>query len=235
MRRLLSATMIALMIGGPSPASAKRLRASAPPAKVSSEPEAGLSKADYARLLAAEIRRLTPSEANVLTGSAEIVFTIGASGRVVDYKLESATNRRQVEPVVQGIMAAIQTPPPPGGSFEARQQFRFTDANGERVKIAYLKRMFAELEKRKTKALTPHGVIATLHVDDAGRVDEVRIARASSPKQAQIAYRLLYGMQAPPPPNGAVFVNACFLEGLEEAKRAPSADAYCSAVRPGAN
>lgn len=242
MRRFQSATIALALFAGPAlafgPALAKERRSRAiapPPARDASEQEAGLSKANYVRLLMAEIRRHTFRTVNVFTGSAEVVFTIGASGRVVDYKLESVRNRRQVEPAVQGIMAAIQTPPPPGGSFEARQELRFTDESRHGVMIEYLDRMYSELEKRKTKALTPRGVIATLHVDDAGLVDEVNIGRANSPKQAQIAYRLLYGLQAPPPPNGAIRVNVCFFDGLEEAKRAASPNAYCSAFRPGAN
>jgi hypothetical protein len=234
MQRSLFAAMIAVMIAGAAPARETRLRASAPPAKESSEQEAGLSKAEYVRLLVAEIRRHSPRTANVFTGSAEVVFTIGASGRVVDYKLESVTNRRQVEPVVQGIMAAIQTPPPPGGSFEARQQFRFTDESRRREQVDYLRVVFSAMEKRKTRALTPHGAIAIFHVDETGRVDEVKIARASSPKQAQIAYELLYGLKAPPPPYGQIHLKACFAEGLDHEKRAPYSAANCEAFDPGA-
>jgi len=92
-----------------------------------SERRTGLSKANYLRLLAAEIRRHTPRRVDISVGSADVAFTIGASGRVARYEMTSVTNRAQVEPFVRRIMAAIRMPPPPGGAFETMQSFRFSD------------------------------------------------------------------------------------------------------------
>jgi outer membrane biosynthesis protein TonB len=123
LRRFLFATTAAIVIGGPAPAKENRFHASAPPSAAKEHVE--LSKADYVRLLGAEIRRHAPRRVNILVGSADVVFTIGASGRVAHYELKSVTNRKEIEPFVRRIMAAIRTPPPPGGSFEATQSFRF--------------------------------------------------------------------------------------------------------------
>jgi outer membrane biosynthesis protein TonB len=94
-------------------------------APTTSEQDADAAQREYVRLLAAEVNRQAHLQLTVFEDSVVVVFTIGASGRVTDYKLESATNRQQVEPIVRDIMAAIRTPPPPGGSFEARQAIRF--------------------------------------------------------------------------------------------------------------
>lgn len=83
-----------------------------------------LSKQAYARLLAAEIRRRTPKSSNDKTGSIHVAFTVGASGRVVSHKVKNASNPA-LEPVVGQILASVQTPPPPGGSFSAVQEFNF--------------------------------------------------------------------------------------------------------------
>jgi hypothetical protein len=111
------------MIGGSAPAKENRFHASAPPSVAKEHVE--LSKADYLRVLGAEIRRNAPRKVDILVGSADVVFTIGVSGRVAHYELKSVTNRKEIEPFVRRIMAAIRMPPPPGGSFEAAQSFRF--------------------------------------------------------------------------------------------------------------
>jgi hypothetical protein len=123
LRRFLFATTAAIVIGGSASAKENRFHASAPPSAAMEHVE--LSKADYLRLLGAEIRRNAPRKVDILVGSADVVVTIGVSGRVAHYELKSVTNRKEIEPFVRRIMAAIRMPPPPGGSFEAAQSFRF--------------------------------------------------------------------------------------------------------------
>lgn len=287
MQRLLFATMIALMMCGTAPAEeGSSPPSAAPPATAESvdssvagkgEPEVAperltskhgsrSSTEEYKRLLAAEVRRRTFDRDFLIAGSADVVFTIGASGRVVDYSLRSMTEGRKVESAVRLIMAAIRIPPPPGGSFEAQQEIRFSSTrivgppagpgaatpriapsfdtwkdyrfSGEspsRQRNAYLVMMSGAMEKRRTTALTPHGVLAVYHVNGSGRVDKVKIARASSPEQAQIAHKLLYGLQAPPPPGGALTITTCFAAERDQEKRARSPRAFCHAFKPGAN
>lgn len=83
-----------------------------------------LTKQAYVRLLAAEIKRHTPKSSDNRTGSIHVSFTVGASGRVVSHKVRNASNPA-LEPVVGKILAAVHTPPPPGGSFSAVQEFNF--------------------------------------------------------------------------------------------------------------
>lgn len=83
-----------------------------------------LTKQAYARLLAAEIRRHTPKSSEDRTGSIHVAFTVGASGRVVSQKVQNSSNPA-LGPVVGRILASVHTPPPPGGSFSAVQEFNF--------------------------------------------------------------------------------------------------------------
>lgn len=83
-----------------------------------------VSKQAYVKLLAAEIRRHTPKSSEAQTGSIHVAFTIGADGRVVSHQVQSASNPA-LEPVVDQILAAVHTAPPPGGSFSAVQEFNF--------------------------------------------------------------------------------------------------------------
>ncbi|WP_162009728.1 TonB C-terminal domain-containing protein [Methylocystis heyeri] len=78
----------------------------------------------YAKTLAAEIRRHTPKIASQESGVVTVAFTVGASGRVVSHTVKHASNPALVAAVGK-ILSSIQTPPPPGGSFTAEQEFRF--------------------------------------------------------------------------------------------------------------
>lgn len=83
-----------------------------------------LTRQAFARLLAAEIRKRTPESASDKTGHINVAFTIGASGRVVSHKVWNTANPA-LEPIVGQIRASVHTPPPPGGSFSAVQEFNF--------------------------------------------------------------------------------------------------------------
>lgn len=92
--------------------------------KKTSEQKPALSKNAYAKLLAAELKRHTPSGSDAQTGSIHVAFTVGSSGRIVSHKVQSSSNPA-LEPVVGHILASVHTPPPPGGSFSAVQEFNF--------------------------------------------------------------------------------------------------------------
>jgi outer membrane biosynthesis protein TonB len=91
--------------------------------KKTSEQKPGLTKKAYVKLLAAELKRRTPSNSDQI-GSVHVAFMVGASGRVVSHKVQSSSNPA-LEPVVGRILASVHTPPPPGGSFAAVQEFNF--------------------------------------------------------------------------------------------------------------
>jgi outer membrane biosynthesis protein TonB len=90
--------------------------------KTSEKP--ALTKKAYVKLLAAELKRHTPTSAESQTGQIHVAFTVGAGGRVVSHKVQSSSNPA-LEPVVGQILASVHTPPPPGGSFSAVQEFNF--------------------------------------------------------------------------------------------------------------
>jgi hypothetical protein len=287
MQRLLFATMIALLTGAAAPAE----ESSAPPgagppadaaavgAPATGEGASGVAPErstsahgphspmdDYIRLLAAEVRRRTRDHVFLIAGSADVAFTIGAAGRVVDYKLLSVTEGRKVESAVRLIMAAIRMPPPPGGSFETRQEFRFSNMSrgpsavdpggsaprptpsfdtwkdyrfsGEspsRQRKAYLVMMSSALEKRRRTGPSPKGVFTIFHVNASGRVDDVKIACSRNPKEAKLARELLYGLQAPPPPGGAIRIHVAFAERIDQPTPPQSPRAFCNALARGAN
>jgi hypothetical protein len=69
----------------------------------------------------------------------------------------------------------------------------------------FLGLLYSEIAKR-TPMSNPSGpgsATASFHIDAAGRVDKVTIARSSSPKHAEIVRKILTGLQAPPPPAGS--------------------------------
>jgi len=82
-----------------------------------------LSKSAYVRLLSAELRRRVP-QSTPYKGSVDVSFTIGASGRVTQHEIKAASDP-ELKPLVAEILASVHTPPPPGGSFKASQQFSF--------------------------------------------------------------------------------------------------------------
>lgn len=83
----------------------------------------GMSPKAYGRVLAAEIRRRTPKVSHH-PGSVEVSFTVGAAGKVTSHKVVRASDPA-LSKIVASILASIQTPPPPGGSFIANQEFTF--------------------------------------------------------------------------------------------------------------
>ncbi|MBM3578963.1 MAG: energy transducer TonB [Alphaproteobacteria bacterium] len=82
-----------------------------------------ISKKEYLRLLAVSLRKHAPKSAR-RAGKVKVAFTVGASGRVVSHKIQYASDPALAASVGQ-ILAAVQAPPPPGGSFFAVQEFNF--------------------------------------------------------------------------------------------------------------
>lgn len=96
----------------------------APTSRAANKPRAeGMSPKAYGRVLAAEIRRRTPKVSNH-PGSVEVSFKVGAAGKVTSHKIVRASDPA-LSKVVASILASIQAPPPPGGSFAANQEFTF--------------------------------------------------------------------------------------------------------------
>jgi hypothetical protein len=181
-------------------------------ARVEGKAETGATERKaYLRLLSAEIRRRTPSSADIEADSAEVVFTVGASGRIVDYKFKTTPNQKEVEPFIRRIMTSVQMPPPPAGPLTVTQKFHFSHSEQESSSFSssapaglwrdYLRRAWNVLEKRKAMDRVPHGVIALFHVDATGRIDDVKIANANSPEQEGIVRDIFLGLETAPPPS----------------------------------
>ena len=78
------------------------------------------SRASYKSLLAAEINRhkFYPSAAQEagITGSVRVGFTVGPTGAIVEHRITQSSGSALLDGAVDALMAAIQAPPPPGGS-----------------------------------------------------------------------------------------------------------------------
>jgi outer membrane biosynthesis protein TonB len=103
--------------------SAKTAQEGKPAAKPQAAQPAALSKTAYLRVLSAELRRLAPTSPTE-KGSVNVFFTVGPKGRVTSHQIKQTSNPA-LEPLVARILASVHTPPPPGGSFSAAQQFNF--------------------------------------------------------------------------------------------------------------
>jgi hypothetical protein len=112
-----------------APASLEKAQAMDKPAAndkskmVERKPAPAISKKEYLRLLAVSLRKHAPKSVD-RAGKVKVAFTVGASGRVVSHEIKYASDPA-LAATVGRILAAVQTPPPPGGSFAALQEFSF--------------------------------------------------------------------------------------------------------------
>lgn len=90
----------------------------------------GVSRAGYASLLAAEVARhkVYPAAARAAhaTGSVGVVFTVGASGRVISHSITRSSGNSALDGAVHAMMAAVRAPPPPGGIFRSSTTINFS-------------------------------------------------------------------------------------------------------------
>lgn len=98
-------------------------RAATPPAPAAEAP-ATLSQSKFLGLLYSEIARHTPPENKAGAGDVKASFHVNAQGKVDKVVIEKTTSAAHAE-IVKKILASVQAPPPPGGSFDISQSFRF--------------------------------------------------------------------------------------------------------------
>lgn len=69
----------------------------------------------------------------------------------------------------------------------------------------FLGLLYSEIIKRTpaTNDAGPGSATASFHVGASGRVDKVTITDSTSPAHAEIARKILTGLQGPPPPGGS--------------------------------
>ncbi|MDH7798765.1 MULTISPECIES: energy transducer TonB [unclassified Beijerinckia] len=91
--------------------------------------QSGMSSAAYASLVAAALNRLKvyPAAARQsgAAGSVGVSFTIGAGGRVTSSSIRSSGNGL-LDAAVRQMLASLQVPPPPGGTFRTGTTISFS-------------------------------------------------------------------------------------------------------------
>ena len=104
-----------------APAPAKPQQTSTPAAKP--QPVA-MSQSKFLGLLYSEIARHTPKDNKAGPGSVSASFRVNASGKIENISITNSTSAAHAE-VVKKILAGVKAPPPPSGSFEVSQNFKF--------------------------------------------------------------------------------------------------------------
>jgi protein TonB len=88
-----------------------------------------MSRTDYGSLLSAEITRhkIYPAAARAagVTGSVVVVLVVGPSGRIVSHTIARSSGSAVLDGEVDAMMAAVQAPPPPGGTFRGGLTINF--------------------------------------------------------------------------------------------------------------
>jgi protein TonB len=92
-------------------------------------PAGAAAVANYRSLVVAELNRrkfYPPSAREEGTeGVVTVAFTIGSSGRITQHAITRASGHAILDNAVHQMMARVELPPPPGGSFRAVVPIRF--------------------------------------------------------------------------------------------------------------
>jgi TonB family protein len=94
------------------------------PSNSVSTPVSTLSESKFLSVLYAEIARRTPQDNALGEGEVTTSFHINASGRVDKVTIEKSTSPLFSD-AVKKILASVEAPPPPGGSMDIGQTFKF--------------------------------------------------------------------------------------------------------------
>ncbi|PPD42663.1 MAG: ligand-binding protein SH3 [Methylocystis sp.] len=108
----------------PAPAPAAVPLPAQPPAKPLAPAGGTMSESKYLGLLYAEIARRTPEENAAGPGEVTASFIVGKTGKVDKVTIDKTTSPAHAE-IVKKILAEVTAPPPPGGSMDLGQTFRF--------------------------------------------------------------------------------------------------------------
>jgi hypothetical protein len=83
-----------------------------------------MSESTYLSLLYSEIAKHTPQENSAGPGEVTASFIVGASGKVEKVTIDKTTSPTHSE-IVKKILASVAVPPPPGGTMDVGQTFKF--------------------------------------------------------------------------------------------------------------
>ncbi len=79
---------------------------------------------DFAASLAGRIRARAPSRTGASPGAATARFHVDGAGRIDNLDIVSASTPAHAQ-IVRSIFSGVSAPPPPGGSYNGVQSFRF--------------------------------------------------------------------------------------------------------------
>ena len=85
---------------------------------------AGMTSAEYASLVKKEIEKKRRRPDKAMFGTVNVAFCINKEGRAEGISIVKST-KHELEPTARMIIAAIEVPPPPGGSFSGTIAIKF--------------------------------------------------------------------------------------------------------------
>ncbi len=106
--------------------------AQTPPAADAATPtQSTMSESKFLGVLYSEIERNTPQEHTLGDGEVTASFHVNAAGKVDRVKIDRTSSPAHAE-AVKKILGAVAAPPPPGGSMDVGQTFKFHANEPER-------------------------------------------------------------------------------------------------------
>ena len=111
-----------------APAPARPATPTAAPATTGGAPAPAaapaMSESKFLGALYTAIAKRTPSESPAGEGEVTASFHVNAQGKIDKVTIDKTTSPALAE-AVKGILASVQAPPPPGGSMDVGQTFKF--------------------------------------------------------------------------------------------------------------
>jgi hypothetical protein len=120
MKRLIVAIVLALAAQVARAEEAKPLAA----APAAASPSASMSQSKFLGLLYSEIAKRTPEDNPAGPGEVTASFIVNAQGKVDKVTIDKSSSPAHAE-LVRKILGSVQAPPPPGGSMDVGQTFKF--------------------------------------------------------------------------------------------------------------
>jgi hypothetical protein len=114
MQRFIVAIVLALAAQGAFAEDTKPLAA----------PPASMSQSKFLGLLYSEIAKRTPEDNPAGPGEVTASFIVNAQGKVDKVTIDKSSSPAHAE-LVRKILGSVQAPPPPGGSMDIGQTFKF--------------------------------------------------------------------------------------------------------------
>jgi hypothetical protein len=93
-------------------------------AAAEAEKPRAMSQSKFLGLLYSEIAKRTPRDNKAGPGAVAASFRVNSSGKIENVSITNSTSPTHAE-IVKKILAGVHAPPPPSGSFEASQNFKF--------------------------------------------------------------------------------------------------------------